>query len=120
MPGRCRDYYAVEHFAALAGSDAWAMLCPIDAPLVQLGGITFGKWADHLKLNRVCIYSWLTNNFWYTNFPSYHLGHLRFRFTLTTGVGEFDPDAAGREAALGRHGDSSPRAEGHQLRGRAT
>jgi len=61
---------------------------------VQLGEITFGKWADHLKLNRACIYSWLTNNFWYTNFPAYQLGHLRFRFTLTTGAGEFDPEAA--------------------------
>ena len=61
---------------------------------MQLGEITFGKWADHLKLNRACIYSWLTNNFWYKNFPAYQLGHLRFRFALTTGAGEFDPEAA--------------------------
>jgi len=94
LPGTCRDYYAVEHFAALTGSGKWAVLSPTEAPLVQLGEITFGKWAEHLKLNRACVYSWLMNNFWYTNFPGYQLGHLRFRFTLTTGIGEFDPAAA--------------------------
>ncbi|MCD6361408.1 MAG: hypothetical protein J7M38_11180, partial [Armatimonadetes bacterium] len=104
LPGSCRDYYAVEHFAAMAGADGWAVVCPVDAPLVQLGGLTFGRWADHLELDHAHIYSWLTNNFWYTNFPGYQLGHLRFRFVITTGGGEFDSHAAeafGRAVRVG-------------------
>jgi len=94
LPGSCRDYYAVEHFAAMADADRWAVVCPTDTPLVQMGEITFGKWADRLSINRGCIYSWLTNNFWYTNFPGFQFGHLRLRFSVTTGSGAFDAEAA--------------------------
>jgi len=90
LPGTCRDYYAVQHFAALQGKDRWALLCPVEAPLVQLGEITFGRWADHLRITRGCMYSWLANNFWYTNFPGYQHGHLTFRFAITTGTGGLD------------------------------
>ncbi len=104
LPGSCRDFYAVEHFAALEGEQGWAALCPVEAPLVLFGDFTFGRWADHLTLDRACFYSWLANNFWYTNFPGYQLGHLRFRFTLTTGRGPLDRAAAehlGRQTRIG-------------------
>ena len=86
----------VEHFAALQGADRWALVTPVEAPLVQLGEITFGRWADHLRMSRSAIYSWLTNNFWYTNFPGYQLGELSFRFAITTGTGRLDTAAATR------------------------
>jgi hypothetical protein len=104
LPGSCRDYYAVEHFAAFEGDGAWAVLCPVEAPLVQLGDLTFGRWADHLRPGRACFYSWLTNNFWYTNFPGFQLGRLDFRFALTTGRGALDRVAAerlGRQTRVG-------------------
>jgi len=96
LPGTCRDYYAVEHFAALQGADRWALVTPVEAPLVQLGEITFGRWADHLRMSRSAVYSWLTNNFWYTNFPGYQLGELSFSFVVTTGAGQLDTAAAAR------------------------
>ncbi|MGD9498181.1 MAG: hypothetical protein AB7Y46_17905, partial [Armatimonadota bacterium] len=94
LPGTCRDYYAVEHFAALQDDERWAVVCPVQAPLVQLGEITFGRWADHLRMSRAAIYSWLANNFWYTNFPGYQLGELSFSFAITTGNGGLDLAAA--------------------------
>jgi len=94
LPGSCRDWYAVEHFAALQAEDWWAQVTPVEAPLVQLGEITFGKWADHLRITRGAIYSWVANNFWYTNFPGYQLGRLQFRFAIATGEEALDADAA--------------------------
>jgi hypothetical protein len=99
LPGTCRDFYAVEHMAALQGDQGWAVLCPVEAPLVTFGQLTFGQWLDHLQLTRGCLYSWLLNNFWYTNFPGYQLGELHFRFALTTGAGQLDGQAA---VAFGR------------------
>lgn len=104
LPGTCRDYYAVEHFAALQGDRGWSVLCPVEAPLVQMGQITFGQWADHLRLTRGCMYSWLTNNFWYTNFPGYQQGRLTFRFVLQAGTGELDLAAAEQFARQVRMG----------------
>lgn len=104
LPGTCRDHYAVEHFAALQGDRGWSVLCPVEAPLVQMGQITFGQWADHLRLTRGCMYSWLTNNFWYTNFPGYQQGRLTFRFVLQAGTGELDLAAAEQFARQVRMG----------------
>jgi len=89
LPGTCRDFYYVQDFVALAGEDGWTAICPVQAPLVQLGAITFGRWAEHLQLERACVYSWLTNNFWYTNFPGYQLGEFTFRYAIAAGPGAF-------------------------------
>ncbi|MBU0609346.1 MAG: hypothetical protein KKI08_15780, partial [Armatimonadetes bacterium] len=104
LPGTCRDYYAVQDFAAMVNDEGWAAVCPVEAPLMQLGAITFGRWADHLRLDRACLYSWLTNNFWYTNFPGYQLGELTFRFAVAVGTGEFDHTHVQRLAEATRVG----------------
>jgi len=104
LPGTCRDYYAVQDYAAMVNDEGWAAVCPVEAPLMQLGAITFGRWADHLRLDRACLYSWLTNNFWYTNFPGYQLGELTFRFAVAVGGGEFDPEHVQRLADATRVG----------------
>lgn len=102
LPGTVRDYYGVQHFAALQGDEGWAAMCPVQAPLVQLGQLNFGKWSDHLALPRGCLYSWLTNNFWYTNFPGYQLGELTFDFTLLAGSGELDSEYVTNSAEAAR------------------
>ncbi len=81
----------LEHFAAFEDRAGWVALCPVDAPLLQVGDLTFGRWAEHLHISRACFYSWVTNNFWYTNFPGTQSGHLRFRYALTSGAGPLDP-----------------------------
>ena len=104
LPGTCRDYYAIEHFVALQGDARWALVTPLDAPLVQLGALTFGRWADHLDLRHGHLYSWLLNNFWYTNFPGYQHGRLTFRYAITTGAGQLDLGAAERFGEAARVG----------------
>lgn len=104
LPGTCRDYYVVHDYAAMVGDEGFGAVCPVQAPLMQLGGITFGRWADHLRLDRACLYSWLTNNFWYTNFPGYQLGELTFRYAIVTGGGSLDQQLIGQVAEATRVG----------------
>jgi hypothetical protein len=94
LPGTVRDYYGVQHFAAVSGDGGWAVMAPVEAPLAMLGQLSLGRWSDHLQMTRSCLYGWLTNNFWYTNFPAYQQGELRFRFSLTAGTGNLDLQAA--------------------------
>ena len=104
LPGSCCDYYAVQDYVALAGDEGWAVTVPHEAPLVQLGDITFGRWADSLNLCTGHLYGWLTNNFWYTNFPAYQFGPLEFCYSLTTGTGALDTAHAGEFAQSARYG----------------
>jgi hypothetical protein len=96
LPGTVRDYYGVQHFAAVQGDESWAAMVPVQTPLVQVGQFNFGKWSDHLSLTRGALYAWLTNNFWYTNFPGYQHGELTFDFTIVAGGGDLDLEHVAR------------------------
>ena len=62
----------------------------VDAPLVELGGLTanlIGSQTDHrvwiAKLEPTStIYSWVMNNHWGTNYRAYQDGPTVFRFIL--------------------------------------
>ena len=104
LPGTCRDYYAVQDYAAMVGEDGWGAVCPVEAPLMLAGAMNFGRWSDHLRIDRACLYSWLANNFWYTNFPGYQLGELTFRFAVAAGSGKYDAGHVARIAEAVRVG----------------
>lgn len=94
LPGTCRDFYSIGDFIGLQGQEGWALLTPLDSPLVQVNDINTARWLEHIDLQRAHVYAWLTNNFWFINFPPYQLGQLRFRFVLTTGGTELPQQQA--------------------------
>jgi alpha-mannosidase len=74
-------------------------LCPLDAPLVQLGGITTGKAAWELRPEAPALFSWALNNHWMVNFKASQGGRIPLRYRLTTHAGGCDDAAAARFAA---------------------
>ena len=73
-------------------SDAWAGLRihTLDAPLIQLGGLTatllnsqtnLDIWRSKIERTKK-IYSWAMNNHWGTNYRAYQEGPTIFRFVL--------------------------------------
>jgi len=81
LPGACRNWLAVETFAAIGDeSGAVALLCP-DAPLVQLGGFHFGPPLDAVpRPENPLLLAWPVNNYWETNFPRIQRGRIRLRY----------------------------------------
>jgi alpha-mannosidase len=78
----------------------WATL---DAPLVEIGGITAGLignaedpkgWLAKLPPSQT-IYSWVMNNYWPTNYKAFQSGPTVFRYRLLP-HGPFDQAAAQR------------------------
>jgi alpha-mannosidase len=74
-------------------------LCPLDAPLIQVGGITTGKAAWELRPEGPALYSWALNNHWMVNFKASQGGRIPLRYRLTTHAGGCDDTAAARFAA---------------------
>ncbi len=98
LPGSCRDWYGIQRWAEVSDAQASIVLAPIDAPLVQVGGIQTGRWLDHLDAHDATLVSWPVNNYWTTNFQASQGGELLFRYRLTS-MPAYDPAAAGRFAA---------------------
>jgi hypothetical protein len=72
-------------------------LVPLDAPLVQLGGITTGRWAHTLDTHAGTLVSWPLHNHWDTNFQASQGGEILLRYRLTSSP-SYDPAACTRFA----------------------
>jgi len=99
LPGAVRDWYPVRRWLDVSDGDAGVTIAPLDAPLVQLGGITTGRIADELGEGEPVAMSWALNNHWMTNFKASQGGPIPLRYRLTTHRGPCDEAAAERFAA---------------------
>ena len=85
LPGGCKEWYALQHFARVrsdAGEIAWAS---VDAPLVCVGDINRGLWPEKLEVKNGRLYSYIMNNYWFTNYKADQEGGGGIDDTLHTG-----------------------------------
>jgi alpha-mannosidase len=84
LPGGSREWYTVNHWAAVRSGDWSAAILPADAPLVNFGDIVRGKWPSEFTPVSGTIFSWLMNNYWGTNFAPGQGGDFSFHYSLVS------------------------------------
>ncbi|MAS32706.1 MAG: hypothetical protein CL610_01790 [Anaerolineaceae bacterium] len=97
LPGSCRDWYGVHRWAEVGNDAVSVTLVPLDSPLIQVGGITTGRWAHHLDTQEATLVSWALHNHWDTNFKASQGETTLLRYRLTSHAG-YDPAASSRFA----------------------
>jgi alpha-mannosidase len=89
LPYASRHYITTQRFIRIADDQhELTVACP-DAPLWQIGGLTFGRFGEpdgRVTRERPTLVAWLTNNYWSTNFQADQGGQIRFRFWLLPSV----------------------------------
>ena len=105
LPGACRDFATVQRWVDLSGDACGLTLATPDAPLVQLGGFTFGQHHERAGLARPTILGWPVNTYWETNFRAGQPGRVRARYRLAPYAGGFDEARAHRVGAEAAHAD---------------
>lgn len=93
-----RDWYPVGRWVDVSDGERGVTLAPLDAPLVQIGGITSGRWAERLAIDGPNLMSWPIHNHWMVNFKQSQGGEIPLRYRLTTHDGPCDDLAAARFA----------------------
>jgi hypothetical protein len=105
MPSACKNWFTVGRYADVATADRGVTLVTLDAPLLQVGGLTArllesqtnpDVWLKEVKPTQR-LYSWAMNNHWGTNYRAYQEGPTVFRFILRP-HGRRDPVEATRFA----------------------
>lgn len=94
--GACREWYCVQDFVACGGSSpsgtaasagrpdvVWTSL---DAPLITLGQINTGRWSPEPAPTTATLFSYVMNNYWFTNYKAGQGGDFRFRYELKSGT----------------------------------
>jgi len=84
LPGACLDWFTVQHFVEVAGTNGAVTWSTPDAPLACFQDINRGKWQTTLPMVNGHIYGYVFNNYWWTNYRAGQDGDLRFRFAITS------------------------------------
>ncbi len=90
IPGSCKNWLEVGGWADVSNKDYGVTWVTLDAPLVEVGGITAtmlggqsnpAVWRKHIEPTQK-LYSWALNNHWETNYRAYQDGIITFRYAL--------------------------------------
>ena len=105
IPGSCKNWLEVGNWADVSNQRLGVTWVTLDAPLVEVGGITAtllgGQgdpkvWRKHIDPTQK-LYSWALNNHWETNYRAYQDGIITFRYVIQP-HGTFDQLAASKMA----------------------
>lgn len=84
LPGSSSDWQTVQSVLAVRHDRGQILWGSVGAPLVQLGEINLGKWQPVTRVARPHVYSWVMNNYWFTNFRVSQEGDFRWSYHLTS------------------------------------
>lgn len=84
LPGACLDWFTVQHFVEVAGTQGAIAWATPDAPLVTFQDINRGRWQTALPMRTGHLYAYVMNNYWFTNYLAGQGGDFEFRFALTS------------------------------------
>jgi hypothetical protein len=105
MPSACKNWFTVGRWADVSNNEQGITWVTLDAPLLQIGGITANLlnsqadpevWRKKVEPTQK-LYSWAMNNHWGTNYRAYQEGLVTFRFVLRPHR-QADPTEASRFA----------------------
>ncbi len=108
IPSACKNWLTVGRWADASNDQVGVTWVTLDAPLVQVGGITATLlnsqtnpqvWRKTIEPTQQ-LYSWAMNNHWGTNYRAYQEGPVMFRYIVTPHHGR-SSDAEISRAAIG-------------------
>jgi len=85
MPGACREWFTLQNLVHVSDGDFSVAWSTPDAPLACFTDINRGKWLTHLPITNGHVYSYVMNNYWFTNYRAQQGGRFVFRYFITSG-----------------------------------
>jgi hypothetical protein len=85
LPGANRQWFTTQGGVWAKGANTSVAWATADAPLITIGDINRGTWPTSLERADGTLFSYVMNNYWYTDTPAQQGGHFTFRYALTSG-----------------------------------
>ena len=83
-PGAGHEWFSVQHWVSVQQNGVSATVMPLDVPLVTLGDINRGAWPTQFGQRTGTIFSYVMNNYWFTNYRAGQGGNFRFHYIVTS------------------------------------
>ena len=84
IPGSSSDWQTLQSFLSIRNAAGQIIVGSEQAPLVQLGDFNLGKWMPVTRVDKPHVYSWVMNNYWFTNFRTEQEGEFKWHYYLTS------------------------------------
>jgi alpha-mannosidase len=85
LPGANRQWFATQGGVWEHGNGTNIGWATVDAPLITLEDINRGLWPESIQIRNGALFSYVMNNYWYTDAPASQGGRFNFRYALTSG-----------------------------------
>ncbi|MFQ6133526.1 MAG: polysaccharide lyase family protein [Armatimonadota bacterium] len=93
ISGACKDWYSVDGYVDISNDEFGVTWLSEQAPLVEFCDINTDKWLKELPLTNQTIFSYIMNNYWFTNYAAGQQGELVFLYAIQVHPGPYDPAA---------------------------
>jgi alpha-mannosidase len=93
LPGANRQWFTTQGGVFGKGTDNNVAWTSVEAPLITFEDINRGLWPESIQICNGTLFSYVMNNYWYTDTPAQQGGHFTFRYALTSGQQVSSPQA---------------------------
>lgn len=84
LPGSSSDWNVAQNFVSVRGSKGQIVLVSNEVPLWHFSDFNMGKFERFPQPGEPWLYSWVMNNYWFTNFRAYQEGSFSWSYQLTS------------------------------------
>lgn len=96
LPGACKNWFTVQRWIDISNEHYGATWATVHAPLVEVGALTAETpWIERLEPAQT-FYSYVMNNYWFTNYKADQEGETAFHYAVRPHAGPYCPVAAAR------------------------
>lgn len=84
LPGSATDWNAAQNFVSVRGKSGQIVVVSNEVPLWHFSDFNMNKYDRIPKAGKTWLYSWVMNNYWFTNFRSYQEGAFSWGYRITS------------------------------------
>ncbi len=84
LPGSSSDWNVAQNFVSVRGTNGQIIVVSNEIPLWQFSDFNMGKFERYPKPGKTWLYSWVMNNYWFTNFRAYQEGAFSWSYVITS------------------------------------
>jgi len=84
LPGSSSDWNVAQNFVSVRSNKGQIIVTSNEVPLWQFSDFNMNKYERYPKKGKTWLYSWVMNNYWFTNFRAYQEGGFSWSYQLTS------------------------------------
>ena len=84
LPGSSSDWNAAQNFVSVRGKNGQVIIVSNEVPLWQFSDFNMKKYERYPKQGKTWLYSYVMNNYWFTNFRAFQEGAFSWSYQITS------------------------------------